>query len=147
MGLGLGKIVNKALDTFLPDAVGDAVGAAVDIATGNIPGAVRNAVDLLEDCAEWAGAEDLSNILEVGLTIYDSATGGDPTALGLLGSLADADSIDDFIADGLQTLAPGLPSPIAEGVAGFVVDAVGDEVSAAGGEALAAHGLEGSIRV
>ena len=42
-----GTQVNRVLDALgYPDKFGDAIGALVDMKTGNIPGAVRNLVDL-----------------------------------------------------------------------------------------------------
>lgn len=55
MAFSIGGIVNKILDTFLPDVVGDIVGAAIDGAMGNIGGAVANGMDALQDLFAFLG--------------------------------------------------------------------------------------------
>jgi hypothetical protein len=58
----MGSVVNKVLDTFLPDVVGDVVGAVVDFATGNVLGGVRNAADAFEDVSRGIKEDSISAI-------------------------------------------------------------------------------------
>lgn len=67
---GPGSILNKALDTFgLPDVVGDIAGTVLDACTGNIPGAVSNGLDMLEDVAKDLGLEEVAPFLKMGSEI------------------------------------------------------------------------------
>lgn len=48
--ISFGSLTNHALDAIgLPDSIGDTVGAVVDFGSGNIPGALQNALDLISD--------------------------------------------------------------------------------------------------
>lgn len=82
MAFSIGGLVNKVLDTFLPDIVGDLVGTAIDIYTGNAAGAAMNAADALVDVVGYLGGEDAAafgaSLLE-GVEILPSGDGGGGT--------------------------------------------------------------------
>lgn len=58
MAFSIGGLVNKILDTFLPDIVGDIVGTVIDAYTGNVAGAAMNAADALVDVVGFLGGEE-----------------------------------------------------------------------------------------
>ena len=48
--ISFGSLTNRTLDAIgLPDSIGDAVGAIVDLGSGNVSGAMQNAIDLIAD--------------------------------------------------------------------------------------------------
>jgi hypothetical protein len=99
--MGIGSIINKVCDLFLPDAVGDVIGCVADALTGNIAGAVANGCDAVEDIFDAFGCEEGSAVFSV-LSDAAGLAGGDGSASGGLDSALASGVVGVFDESGGQ---------------------------------------------
>lgn len=79
----------------LPPIVGDVLNCITNVATGNIPGAISEAMEAASQIAVAVGAEKLGQFLELGKNLVSPFTSGNPSEF-FKGAM---DNIKDTITD------------------------------------------------
>lgn len=102
----------------LPPIVGDVLNCITNVATGNIPGAISEAMEAASQIAVAVGAEKLGQFLELGKNLVSTFTSGNPAEFfkgamdNIKNTITDPQKLIAFVGDAVGPSTYGDMAPL-----------------------------------